>query len=161
MADVRPSHRTRKNFEFCGRPYGSVDEMNTDLIDRWNQRVAPESEVTVVGDVCMGRLADSLAHTAAQRNQASYPRKPRPHVRLSGDQVRNAVQRYLDAGFTEVLEEQVWVVRRNGRFWVCHFPYAGDSQDGHEDRFQEKRPVDRGESLVHGHVHGKWGNRAA
>ena len=39
---------------------------------------------------------------------------------------------------------------------ACHFPYAGDSRDGYEDRYLEYRPKDRGGFLVHGHTHGRW-----
>jgi calcineurin-like phosphoesterase family protein len=34
---------------------------------------------------------------------------------------------------------------------VCHFPYAGDSQD--HDRYSRFRPVDDGLPIIHGHVH--------
>ena len=40
----------------------------------------------------------------------------------------------------------------------CHFPYVGDSGD--RDRYVEHRPPDRGEWLLHGHVHDKWAQRA-
>ena len=37
---------------------------------------------------------------------------------------------------------------------VCHFPYRGDSQ--RRDRYVEHRPIDRGDWLLHGHVHDRW-----
>jgi len=37
---------------------------------------------------------------------------------------------------------------------LCHFPYRGDSQE--QDRFPDARPIDKGEWLLHGHVHDRW-----
>ena len=37
---------------------------------------------------------------------------------------------------------------------LCHFPYRGDSQE--QDRFPDDRPIDKGEWLLHGHVHDRW-----
>lgn len=39
---------------FCNRPYSSVEEMNEDLITRWNNVVQPEDEVYHLGDVGLG-----------------------------------------------------------------------------------------------------------
>ena len=38
---------------------------------------------------------------------------------------------------------------------VCHFPYRGDSQP--RDRYVDHRPIDKGDWLLHGHVHDRWG----
>ena len=40
------------------------------------------------------------------------------------------------------------------RVLLCHFPYRGDSQE--HDRFPDARPIDKGEWLLHGHVHDRW-----
>ena len=39
---------------FCNRPFGSVDEMNEELLRRWNETVPPEGVVFHLGDVCYG-----------------------------------------------------------------------------------------------------------
>lgn len=39
--------------EYCDRPYRSVEEMNADLVARWNDRVAPGDRVYHLGDIAM------------------------------------------------------------------------------------------------------------
>ncbi len=45
---------------YSGRPYRHVEDMNMDLIERWNDRVASDDEVYVLGDVAMGHIGDTL-----------------------------------------------------------------------------------------------------
>lgn len=51
-------HR-RLNEEYCRetRGFSSVDEMNAQLIARWNESISPDDEVLVVGDVFVTRRA--------------------------------------------------------------------------------------------------------
>lgn len=47
---------------FCDRPYGSVEEMNEGLVDLWNQTVAPQDFVWVLGDAVMGKRDETLKY---------------------------------------------------------------------------------------------------
>ncbi len=144
--------------EYCGRPYADAEEMNDDIVCRFNERVAPDDEVWIVGDLCMGRLDESLLWVE-QMHGVKYL-VPGNHDRMFGCQgtkYSHAAARYLEAGIAEVLDRYELTLTIGGTaVTVNHFPYAGDSKDGHEDRYLEYRPTDRGRSLVHGHTHGKW-----
>lgn len=148
--------------EYTGRPYGGVIEMNNDLVRRYNEVVAPGDEVWIVGDLALGKLDFSL-RWVGEMNGTKYL-VPGNHDRMfkcSGQKYADTVQRYLDAGIAEVTEPELSLSTsdRSGtevRFLLSHFPYAGDSRDGHEDRFAEYRPKDLGSYLAHGHVHGRW-----
>jgi calcineurin-like phosphoesterase family protein len=67
------------------------------------------------------------------------------------------VQRYLDAGFAEVIQGPFRLRRPGLNVLLSHFPYAGDSGDN--DRYVTQRPADFGYWLLHGHVHEKWRQR--
>lgn len=41
--------------KFCGRPFGSVGEMNEALIARFNETVGPSDTVYILGDLVMGK----------------------------------------------------------------------------------------------------------
>jgi calcineurin-like phosphoesterase family protein len=73
-----------------------------------------------------------------------------------GARAREWVSRYHDAGF-EVLQGEVELAVAGTEVRACHFPYFGDSQD--QDRYVEFRPSDRGQWLLHGHVHERWRQR--
>ena len=47
-ADLHVGHR--RIIELCKRPYGSLDEMNADLIANWNAVVKPTDSIWFLGD---------------------------------------------------------------------------------------------------------------
>ncbi|MBS1697806.1 MAG: metallophosphoesterase family protein [Actinobacteria bacterium] len=139
--------------ELAARPFGSVTEMDAELIRRWNQVVAPADVVLHLGDVALGPIADSLPLTA-QLNGRKFL-VPGNHDRVSpATQSRRAIER-----FTPLYEEAGWIIlpeviegtRRGTRILASHYPYSGDTQDA--DRHTSHRPVDRGIPLLHGHTH--------
>jgi calcineurin-like phosphoesterase family protein len=71
-----------------------------------------------------------------------------------GRRAEGWTERYVAAGFDEVHQGEVNIEIGGVPTLACHFPYRGDSQD--EDRYVQYRPVDRGEWLLHGHVHERW-----
>jgi calcineurin-like phosphoesterase family protein len=140
---------------YCQRPYADVDAMDRDLVARWNATVAPGDEVWVLGDVAMGRIDESLLLLGELAGTKRLV--PGNHDRCWPGRGRSAAgwaERYVAAGFAEVLPEQVDVTIGGRPALACHFPYVGDSHD--EARFESHRPIDDGRLLLHGHVHTKW-----
>jgi calcineurin-like phosphoesterase family protein len=142
---------------YSHRTHRSVEQMNEDIVARWNAQVDPSDHVLVVEDLVMGRVDDSLAfvsrlHGHIHLRTGNHDR-PAP---MHGRRALGWEQRYLDAGVETI-------VHGTGRFsldpahrhlLISHFPYSGDSEP--QDRFAEQRPLDTGEWLVHGHVHDLW-----
>jgi calcineurin-like phosphoesterase family protein len=46
-----------KIIEYCKRPFASVEEMDEELIKRWNERVGPDDHVYHLGDFAFGTKA--------------------------------------------------------------------------------------------------------
>jgi calcineurin-like phosphoesterase family protein len=66
----------------CNRPFASVDEMDREMIARWNERVRPSDTVYHLGDFCWGDALDGI----------SYLEKLNGEVRLiRGNHDRNGV----------------------------------------------------------------------
>ena len=157
-ADLHLGH-ARIN-ELSGRPFSSVEAMNAALIKRWNSRVEPDDHVYVLGDVCMGRLDESLAliKLLHGRKLLVVGNHDRP---FTDDAVKRqaASKRYFDAGFDAIGYQWLGQTLRNSqRVLLCHFPYQGDSHD--VDRYVDRRPPDDGKTwLLHGHVHEAWRQR--
>lgn len=138
--------------KYTNRPYESVEEMNLDLIRRWNDRVTPDDEVWVLGDFAMGKLADSLP-LALQLNGHKIL-IPGNHDRCWVGHTRGAewVEKYEAVGF--ILRPSTMHPYDWKEVLFDHFPYTGDSSE--DDRYIEYRHVDTGKWLLHGHVHNLW-----
>ena len=152
-ADLHLGHRNI--IDYCNRPFHDVEAMNDALIKNWNETVATEDTVWVVGDFALGKIADTLPMARALHGRkilvaGNHDRCWSGH----GERATGWTERYLDAGFDEVIQGSAHAVLDGRRVLLCHFPYRGDSQN--QDRFVDARPVDKGEWLLHGHVHDRW-----
>lgn len=143
---------------YCGRPFRDADEMNMEIVRRWNEVVARTDTVYVLGDYALGRIDRTLAITAVLMGRK---------ILLAGNHDRcwtghgglrtKWIEQYLAAGFAEVLQGTIRLDVGGTPVQANHFPFVGDSHDG--DRFESHRPVDDGGWLLHGHVHEKWQRR--
>jgi calcineurin-like phosphoesterase family protein len=144
--------------QYSHRPYPSVAAMNDALVARWNEVVAPEDEVWVLGDVAMGAVRTSLEYVRALNGHKHLVAGNHDRCWAGlGPKAREWRAAYTDVGF-ETLASGV-VERTLGAHTVamCHFPYTGDSHA--EERFERWRPRDDGRFLLHGHVHTQWRQR--
>ncbi len=145
----------------AGRPFGTVEEMNETLIERHNAMVSPDDEVWVLGDAAMGSITESLACCARMNGHKILVCGNHDRPAMTDDPAWVAVwrDRYMgEGGFSGVLlvEPSAAVCLPGGQIVLAsHYPYAGDSRDG-PDRYADRRPVDFGEWLLHGHVHHRW-----
>jgi len=140
---------------YCRRPFHSVENMNKLLVMQWNEVVAPEDTVYVLGDVLLGRR-EEMAGVIESLNGTKLL-IPGNHDRCwpGHKKVGTWPQRYVDGGFAQVLDPQVDLSHLfDMDVEACHFPFSGDSHD--EDRYSSHRPEDRGQWLLHGHVHNAW-----
>ena len=152
-ADLHLGHRNI--IDYCSRPFSNVDAMNDALIERWNETVAADDTVWVVGDFALGKIAETLPLVATLQGRKILVAGN--HDRCWAGHRRRAdswTERYLEAGFDEVLQGSTRLDIDGTTAMACHFPYHGDSQP--RDRYVEHRPVDEGDWLLHGHVHDRW-----
>ncbi|TXH43262.1 MAG: hypothetical protein E6Q97_34330 [Desulfurellales bacterium] len=151
--------------EFCPQRVGwfgmngpnDIDKMNEMLVLAWNAQVEPGDIVYHLGDFAMGQIDKTLNYVSRLNGDirlilGNHDRPSRAYSK-SVEKQMEWEQHYLDAGFTSLSYEQPHAVE-GVTFWVAHFPYTGDTQG--EDRHAEFRMEDRGEVLVHGHVHDMW-----
>jgi calcineurin-like phosphoesterase family protein len=144
--------------KYCERPFNDVGHMNQALISGWNEVVQPGDTVWVLGDVSLGSIEDSLALVG--RLNGSKLLVAGNHDRCwpsHGPKAMRWIDRYLEAGFAEIMPNEVSLTVGTIEVRMCHFPYRGDSHDA--DRYVDERPADHGGWLLHGHVHERWRQR--
>lgn len=135
--------------ELCNRPFDSIQHMNDMLVENWNNNVSANDTVYVVGDFAMGIIADNLP--IAQRLNGDKRLilgnhdRPFPTGKNLDRWYREYSQYFSDIRIHDVINIAGNDVHLN------HFPFTGDSHDS--DRFENFRPVDEGQFLIHGHIH--------
>lgn len=142
--------------DFCERPFSSVDEMNWQLVARYNALVDPEDEVFFLGDICMGKTKDTLQFVELLHGTKYLIPGNHDKVWRGRSSWQKHLPAYTDAGFI-VLGSQEHIEVNGTDVLLCHFPYFGDSHG--EDRFTGNRPDDEGGWLICGHVHESWHQR--
>lgn len=144
----------RNIITYCGRPFADVEEMNAELVRRWNDVVEVGDTVYVLGDFAMGLLGQTLPF--ARQLTGNKILVPGNHDRCwigHGGTRKGWIAAYLEAGFDEIRQGTFELDLAGTTVLINHFPYVGDSHDG--DRFEKWRPVDEGGWLLHGHIHQK------
>jgi calcineurin-like phosphoesterase family protein len=143
---------------YCTRPFASVREMNEAIVANWNSVVGPEDTVHMLGDIAMGRREETIPIIAELAgHKILYPGN---HDRCwygHGERALLREHEYLETGIETIRQGPVPMTIGTRHVVLCHLPYQGDSQE--KDRYGQFRPVDEGEWLIHGHVHGKWRQR--
>ena len=141
---------------YCQRPFLSVEEMNEEMVRRWNTVVQPEDIVYYLGDFSLAKRAVTVfaprlhgqKHLLMGNHDACHP--------CHKKKAQAALQVYVDAGFKTIeLERSLEISGQS--VLLNHMPYlAGEQSSEYKVGYQEFRPVNRGQWLLHGHVHEKW-----
>ena len=141
--------------------YDTLDEMNEDLVTRWNETVSPEDSVYYLGDLVMGQRADTLQWVSRLNGLIYLVPGNHDHVHPMHMEKRNEAwqdkwsQMYIDAGIEAIMPTTNFFSWGEISFLLCHFPFEGDHTD--EERYTEWRPEPIGaDFLLHGHVHDLW-----
>lgn len=141
------------------RGFASVSEHTERIIQNWRDAVPADALVYVLGDAIMGKFAENV-HLLGQLTGNIWL-LPGNHDRVHPtyrhkNPAKLAEFRALYEQYVTIFPE-VEVTVDGGAVTLCHFPPTGDHGD--EDRYPEYRPVDRGQQILHGHVHEMWQSR--
>lgn len=111
IADTHFGHT--RVIQYDSRPFSSVEEMDAELIKRWNSTVHKEDVVWMLGDLALGYNAESLRKLVPKLNG---------NKRLvTGNHDTRPVKFYYDCGFTRVYDKPV--ILKNF-FILSHHPIA-------------------------------------
>lgn len=116
ISDLHLGHA--KVIEYDNRPYNSVEEMDEDLIKRWNSVVKKDDIVWFLGDLALTTNKEYLQDKISRLNG---------HKRMvMGNHDKRKARFYLDAGFDEVHKRPIVVL---DYFILSHEPmdYMGEA----------------------------------
>lgn len=126
--------------DFCNRPFKDVEDMNEELIRRWNVLVKPGDTVFHLGDFSfMGSI----------KTKEVVSRLNGKIVLIQGNHDKKPHRFFSEVwqSFSDVIDGE------NVR--MSHYPYAGTDCNDVRD-FSDRQLRDNGEWLLHGHVHCLW-----
>lgn len=151
----------RNIISFCKRPYKTVEEMNEDMIIKWNSVVDREDTLYHLGDFSMAARPVELYTSRLNGHLKLIPGNHdfchSVHKKSRVKETQNKwIEFYEHCGW-EVLPEQYAIEIARQKVVLCHLPYAGDHTE--DVRYPEHRPKDEGGWLLHGHVHTSWKTR--
>ena len=127
----------KKIIEYCHRPFGSVEEMNEAMIDRWNSKVKPEDEVYHIGDFALKCSVPEVENIVRRLNGHI-------HLILGNHDLKNkSVMRA--GGFVEKVHYKELKVG-DLKIVLCHYPFLTWNKSH------------RGSWSLHGHCHGTLKN---
>lgn len=168
--------------KYTRRPFRDVDAMNDELVCRWNETVAPEDIVIVLGDFAMGKRADTVPIGKLLKgykyivpgNHDGCWDAGRDGSGSTPERTANRVAQFLDwSGFNGVWQPSFQYVipyaytgtGDNVSVILSHLPpiECGDHKGGeavyeNEIRFVNQRPPYPAEGMwiLCGHVHEAW-----
>ncbi len=125
---IGDTHFSHENIiKYCDRPYSSIEEMNENLVQNWNEVVGEEDTVIMVGDFALGKREEVIKY-----GQQLNGRK----ILVRGNHDRATDTLFTEAGFITVHKK----------------PLALDF-DGTKIIFSHA-PLNPTEHInVHGHIH--------
>jgi len=96
--------------KYCNRPYKTVEEMNEDLIAKWNARVGKDDIVWNLGDFCFG---------GKDKIESVFPRLNGRINLVLGNHDHHKLSYYYDLGFNRVYDHPVLI---SNFFILSHEP---------------------------------------
>lgn len=118
IADTHFGHTNIIPYE--SRPFSDVEEMDRELVKRWNETVGKQDLVFVLGDFSFyGKERTAKICKALQGKK----------VLIMGNHDSHSVPFYLECGFAEVsrypiVYEGYWILSHEPLYMNAHMPYA-------------------------------------
>ena len=127
-----------KDFVVQARGFETVEEMNAEIIRRWNERVYPDDDVYVLGDLTLGDVEEGIRLIAKLNGYL--------HIMRGNHDTDKKVERYLE--LPNVVSVQYADVLKYGKavFWMGHYPTITANYD--DDKPWAKHVV-----CLFGHTH--------
>ena len=110
-----------KDFVWQARGFESIDEMNAEIIRRWNERVYPDDDVYVLGDLTLGDVEEGLRLIAKLNGYL--------HIMRGNHDTDKKVERYLELPNVVSVQHADVLKYKKAIFWLSHYPTVTANYD--------------------------------
>lgn len=110
-----------KPFIYEKRGFNSVEEMNTAIVERWNNIVTDEDTVIILGDVLMGKAEENIKYLFQLKGQKK--------IVIGNHDTDRRCEMYTGGSHNISVAEGFRYVYKGYRFWMTHYPTLCDNYD--------------------------------
>lgn len=131
-ADIHFGHSNVIKFD--NRPFANREEMDNEIICRWNKRVSSEDHVYILGDFCY----------RSDKAPDYYLKKLKGHKHLIiGNHDSELMQNEVAVSLLDSIEQIMVIKDEDKKICLCHYPMA------------EWYGYYKGYYHIYGHIHGR------
>jgi calcineurin-like phosphoesterase family protein len=147
----------RNVINYCDRPWNHINDMDKDLVDRWNATVQPQDTVYFLGDFAFNWKKPEEISPLLNGRKILVAGNHDKCFSMSGEISHEKEKRYLGMGWAEVHQILKINLKDSTRALLSHLPYLDNHSKEYDIRYKKQRPI-RGEEdvLIHGHHHCKY-----
>lgn len=136
----------QKEFLYAPRGFSSSSEMSEEIITLWNQKIKPEDDVYILGDLCLGGSGDEVLQTNKQLLQRLNGNL---HIILGNHDTPKRIEMYKELSNVIEITYALPFIYRKWHFWLSHFPTLCGNWD------DEGKPLRARTINLCGHSHTK------
>lgn len=103
-----------KDFVWQARGFESIDEMNAEIVRRWNEVVYPDDDVYILGDLTLGNVEEGLKLIAKLNGYL--------HIIRGNHDTDTKTSRYLELPNVVSVEFATIYKYKKAIFWLSHYP---------------------------------------
>lgn len=129
-----------KDFIYAARGFENVYDMNRALIEKWNKRVAPDDDVYVLGDLCLGDLEEGRKCLSQLKGNI--------YIVRGNHDTDTRVEMYRNLWNVKEVAAAMYVDYNKYHFYLSHYPALCSN-------FDNEKPLKRRTINLCGHSHTK------
>ena len=134
---VSDAHYFHKNvIKYSNRPFGNVEDMNQQMIERWNKQVKPDDTVYHLGDFAFAKI-EQIEFILSQLNGTKH------FINGNHDnEIKKNRSRLINSGLVRSIKDYEEIYVNNQFIVLFHYPMLQYNKAHH------------GAFALHGHCHG-------
>ena len=103
-----------KDFIVQARGFETVEEMNAEIVKRWNERVLPDDDVYILGDLTLGDIEEGIRLISKLNGYI--------HIVKGNHDTNTKIERYKELPNVISIDYALEFKYKKAYFWLSHYP---------------------------------------